>query len=66
MKKMNSKQWTKIIGFMIPIIALVVANILNIDDASKIEESLTILVTAIFGVLGAVGIIANNDKDDDK
>lgn len=66
MKKMNSKQWMKIVGYMIPIIALVVANLLNLNDPTEIETALTGLATAILGVIGAVGIVANNDKEDDK
>lgn len=64
MKKFNSKQWRKIIAYLIPIIALVVANILKIDDPTELENALTVLVTAVLGVLGAVGVISNNDKDD--
>lgn len=60
------KQWKKVIGYSIPIIALVVANMLNINDPSQIETSLVILVTAILGVLSAMGVIKNNDKANDK
>lgn len=65
-KKMNEKEWTKIIGYMVPVIALVAANFLQLEDTTELESSLMVVFTAIMGVLTAVGVIANNDKCDEE
>lgn len=65
MKNMNPKQWKKITLYLVPIVALVIANFIQVEDPAQIEESLFMLITAILGVLGAVGVVSNNDKNDD-
>ncbi|AYP68842.1 hypothetical protein BpsM61_00068 [Bacillus phage vB_BpsM-61] len=62
--KTKNKNWKKVTMYLIPVIALVVANLLRIDDPTQIESSLTILFTAILGVFSALGIIDNPDNDD--
>jgi hypothetical protein len=59
------KDWKKIIGYFIPIIALVIANIAKVDDPSQIEGALEIIVSGIFGLLAAIGVYRNNDKNND-
>jgi len=59
------KDWKKIIGYFIPIIALVIANIAKVDDPSQIEGALEIIVSGIFGLLAAIGIYQSHDKNND-
>lgn len=63
MKNGNEKEWVRVIGYLIPVIALVVANLLHIEDPTELENALMVLFTAVMGVLGAVGVIATHDKD---
>ncbi|WP_339171423.1 hypothetical protein [Anoxybacillus sp. FSL W8-1294] len=56
------KDWRKIIGYFIPIIALVIANIVKVDDPSQIEGALEIIVSGVFGLLAAIGVYQNHDK----
>ncbi|MED3783157.1 hypothetical protein [Geobacillus stearothermophilus] len=60
------KDWKKIIGYFIPIVALVIANIAKVDDPSQIEGALEIIVSGAFGLLAAIGVYKNNDKSDEK
>jgi hypothetical protein len=57
------KDWKKIIGYFIPIIALVIANIAKVDDPSQIEGALEIIVSGIFGLLAAIGVYQSNEKN---
>ncbi|WP_041264663.1 hypothetical protein [Geobacillus thermodenitrificans] len=59
------KDWKKIIGYFIPIIALVIANIVKVDDPSQIEGALEVIVSGVFGLLAAIGVYKNHDKDSD-
>lgn len=59
------KDWKKIIGYFIPIIALVIANIAKVDDPSQIEGALEVIVSGIFGLLAAIGVYRSHDKNND-
>ena len=58
--------WKKIIGYFIPIVALVVANIAKVDDPEQIEGALEIIVSGVFGLLAAIGVYQSHDKSDEK
>lgn len=64
--KYNEKEWMKIVGYFVPILALVIANVFQIADVAQIETQLTAIVTVTFsliaGIIGLVGVIKNNDK----
>ena len=67
---MNQKEWKKIIGYFIPIIALMLGNIFQIADVAEIETMITAIVGAVFtaiaGVVAIIGVIKNNDKKESK
>ncbi|MBB6285298.1 hypothetical protein HNR34_003713 [Geobacillus subterraneus] len=60
------KDWKKIIGYFIPIIALVIANIAKVDDPEQIEGALEIIISGVFGLLAAIGVYQSHDKSDEK
>ncbi|UYL93912.1 hypothetical protein PK21_gp29 [Geobacillus phage vB_GthS_PK2.1] len=66
MKNLKTKDWISIIKYLIPIIALVIANISKNGDPTEIENALGMLLTAILGLLGAIGVIKNHDKSEDR
>jgi hypothetical protein len=63
---MNQKEWKKIVGYFIPILAVLIAQFFKIDDVAVVEGQLTAIVTAIFtavaGIIALIGIAKNNDK----
>ncbi len=59
------KDWKKIIGYFIPIIALVISNIAKVDDPSQIEGALEVIVSGVFGLLAAIGVYQSHDKTND-
>jgi hypothetical protein len=64
--KFNQKEWAKIVGYFVPILALVIANVFQISDVAEIQDRLTAIVTVIFsliaGVIGLIGVIKSHDK----
>lgn len=62
----KQKKWTAIIGYSIPVIALILGNVLQIDNV-QIEGALTVILTSagsVFaGVLALIGIIKSHDKN---
>lgn len=67
---MNQKEWTKVIGYFIPILALAIGNLFQIDDIKNLEGMITAIVTAIltvvFGIIGLVGVVKSHDKKEKK
>lgn len=63
---MNQKEWAKIIGYFIPILALAIGNFFQIDDIKNLEGMITAvataILTAVFGVIGLIGVIKSHDK----
>lgn len=66
MKNLKAKDWISIVKYLLPIIALVIAKIADAGDPTKIQNALEILLTAILGLLGAIGVIKSHDKTDDQ
>ncbi|MED0662182.1 MULTISPECIES: hypothetical protein [Geobacillus] len=60
------KDWKKIIGYFIPIVALVIANIAKVDDPEQIEGALEIIASGVFGLLAAIGVYKTHDKNAEK
>jgi hypothetical protein len=64
--KFDQKEWAKIIGYFIPIIALVIGNILQIENTEEIQAQITQIVTIglslVAGVIGFIGVIKSHDK----
>lgn len=58
----RKKDWVKIFGYLIPILALLIANMLNVEDPSEIESQMEILLSAIIGILTTVGVVKTNEK----
>jgi hypothetical protein len=62
----QKKDWKKIIMYFIPVIALILGNILQIDHV-QIEAILTTVGSAVIslvaGVLALIGIIKSHDKN---
>jgi hypothetical protein len=62
----QKKDWKKIIGYFIPVLALILGNILQIDHV-QIESVLTTIggavISLVAGVLALIGIIKSHDKD---
>lgn len=61
---MKRKDTKKLVLYMIPVVALVIGNFIGVDDPTNLENSLEVLFYAVMGVLTAVGVVKNNDKDD--
>lgn len=59
----KKKDWVKIGGYLIPIIALLVANMLNVEDPTEIESQMEILLSAVIGILTTVGVVKSNEKE---
>lgn len=70
MKTQTPKDWKSVIVYMIPVIALVLANILQIQDVAEVERNVTAIVTSgmatVAGIITFIGIIKNNNKNGDK
>lgn len=68
--KQNPKDWKSITIYMIPVIALVLANVLQIQDVAEVERNVTAIATSGMAVVGGIitfiGIIKNNNKNGDK
>lgn len=58
---MNEKSTKKIIGYLVPVVALAIASGFGLD-AAGLESALSTLVAAVFGVLGALGVLDDNKK----
>ena len=59
------KQWFKIAVMAAPVLALVIATLLNLGESerSTIEQVLIGLITVVGGAMGVTGIVMNNDKN---
>lgn len=62
---MMKKQWFKIAVMAAPVLALVIATLLNLGETerSTIEQVLIGVITVIGGAMGVTGIVMNNDKN---
>jgi hypothetical protein len=62
----KQKKWTTIIGYFIPVLALIIGNVLQIDNV-QIEGALTTILASagsvVAGVLALIGIIKSHDKN---
>jgi hypothetical protein len=62
----QKKDWKKIIAYFIPVIALILGNILQIDHV-QIENILTSIggavISLVAGIVALIGIIKSHDKN---
>lgn len=63
---MKNKNLKAMLTPFISILALAIGYYFNLDDLniSNIETALGVILGAVFTILGAMGIIKNNDKEE--
>lgn len=64
LSNLKNKNPKKLLLGLVPILALTAGTFFGVDDVTGLETALTGLVTAVFAVLGSLGVISNNDKSE--